>query len=254
MIQVSSLRKTYGELVAVDDLSFRIAPGEVLALLGPNGAGKTTTVHCIVGLLAPDRGTITIDGHDIVRDPIPAKRLVAYVPEAASLYESLTPFEYLTLRGRLFELPEDKIAAAIHRLLDGFGLLPRRPNPLVGFSKGMIQKVTLAAALLTEPKVLMLDEPLSGLDVETTMVLKEILKEFAERGGAVLYCSHLLDVVETVAHRIAILDQGKLVAIGTLEELRSVEGEDHKDQRLEGLFRDLTAASDPTEKARAILG
>ncbi len=125
---------------------------------------------------------------------------------------------------------------------------------MVGFSKGMMQKVTLAAALLTEPKVLMLDEPLSGLDVETTLVLKEILKEFAERGGAVLYCSHLLDVVETVAHRIAILDQGKLVAIGTLEELRSVEGEDHKDQRLEGLFRDLTAASDPTEKARAILG
>ncbi|MHC4514727.1 MAG: ABC transporter ATP-binding protein [Planctomycetota bacterium] len=252
MIEVASLRKTYGELVAVDDLSLRVAPGEVLALLGPNGAGKTTTVHCIVGVLVPDRGTITINGKDMVRDPVPAKRLVAYVPEVASLYESLTPHEYLTLRGRLFELPEDKIAAGIHRLLDGFGLLPRRHDPMVGFSKGMMQKVILAAALLTEPKVLVLDEPLSGLDVETTLVLKEILREFAERGGAVLYCSHLLDVVETVAHRIAILDQGKLVAVGTLEELRAGEG--HEDQRLEGLFRELTAASDPAQKARTILG
>ena len=252
MIEVASLRKTYGELVAVDDLSLRVAPGEVLALLGPNGAGKTTTVHCIVGVLAPDRGTITIDGKDMVRDPVLAKRLVAYVPEVASLYESLTPHEYLTLRGRLFELPEARIAAGIHRLLDGFGLLPRRHDPMVGFSKGMMQKVILAAALLTEPRVLVLDEPLSGLDVETTLVLKEILREFAGRGGAVLYCSHLLDVVETVAHRIAILDQGKLVAIGTLEELRAGEG--HEGQRLEGLFRELTAASDPAQKARTILG
>ncbi len=249
MIEVASLRKTYGELVAVDDLSFTVGAGEVLALLGPNGAGKTTTVHCMVGILTPDQGTITVGGEDMVRDPVPAKRLIAYVPEVASLYESLTPHEYLTLRGRLFELPEDKIAAGIHRLLDGFGLLPRRHDPMVGFSKGMMQKVILAAALLTEPRVLILDEPLSGLDVETTLVLKEILREFSDRGGAVLYCSHLLDVVETLAHRIAILDQGKLLAIGTLEELRASEG-----QRLESLFRDLTSASDPAQKARSILG
>ncbi len=249
MIEVASLRKTYGELVAVDDLSFTVGSGEVLALLGPNGAGKTTTVHCLVGILTPDQGTITVGGEDMVRDPVPSKRLIAYVPEVQSLYESLTPHEYLTLKGRLFELPEDKIASAIHRLLDGFGLLPRRHDPMVGFSKGMMQKVVLAAALLTEPRVLVLDEPLSGLDVETTLVLKEILREFGERGGAVLYCSHLLDVVETGAHRIAILDQGKLLAIGTLEELRASEG-----QRLESLFRDLTSASDPAQKARAILG
>ena len=255
MIEVTSLRKSFGKLVAVDDLSFRIAAGEVLALLGPNGAGKTTTVNCIVGILKPDTGTITIDGKDMVREPEPAKRLVAYVPEVASLYEALTPHEYMTLRGRLFELPEDKIAAGIHRLLDGFGLLGRRHDPMVGFSKGMMQKVILASALLTEPKMLVLDEPLSGLDVETTLVLKEILREFAARGGAVLYCSHLLDVVETIAHRIAILDRGKLLVIGTLDELRAREGhEDHGDQRLETLFRELTAASDPATKAREILG
>lgn len=249
MIEVRNLRKTYGELVAVDDLSFTIASGEVLALLGPNGAGKTTTVHCLVGLLKPDRGTITIGGEDMIQNPLPAKRLIAYVPEAQSLYESLTPHEYLTLRGRLFDLAEDKVAAGIQRLLDGFGLLPRRHDPMVGFSKGMLQKVSLCAALLTEPKVLVLDEPLSGLDVHTTLVLKEVLREFAERGGAVLYCSHLLDVVETVAHRIAILDSGRLVAIGTLEDLRAQEG-----QRLEALFRELTSATDPAERARAILG
>lgn len=249
MIEVASLRKTYGELVAVDDLSFSVAGGEVLALLGPNGAGKTTTVHCLVGILAPDRGSISVCGEDVVKNPVQAKRLTAYVPEVATLYESLTPHEYLTLRGRLFELREDKIATGIQRLLDGFGLLPRRHDPMVGFSKGMMQKVILAAALLTEPRVLVLDEPLSGLDVETTLVLKEVLREFAGRGGTVLYCSHLLDVVETVAHRIAILDRGRLVAIGTLEQLRAKEG-----QRLEHLFRELTAASDPAEKARAILG
>ena len=126
---------------------------------------------------------------------------------------------------------------------------------MVGSSKGMMQKVILASALLTEPKMLVLDEPLSGLDVETTLVLKEILREFAARGGAVLYCSHLLDVVETIAHRIAILDRGKLLVIGTLDELRAREGyEDHGDQRLETLFRELTAASDPGTKAREILG
>jgi ABC-2 type transport system ATP-binding protein len=250
MIRVESLRKSYGDLVAVKDLSFEVPRGEILALLGPNGAGKSTTVHCVVGLQKQDKGSIVVDGFDVQREPMKARNRIAYVPEVANLYESLTPDEYLTLRGRLFEMTEEKIRAGILRLLDGFGILDRQHDPMVGFSKGMTQKVVLSSALLTDPKVLVLDEPLSGLDVETTLVLKEVMREFARKGGAVLYCSHMLDVVETVANRVAILAAGELVALGTMDELRG----DNQSQRLEEIFRQLTSASDPIARARAILG
>ena len=250
MIRLDSLRKTYGDLVAVENLSFEVPKGEILALLGPNGAGKSTTVRCIVGLQTPDSGSVHIDGIDARRNALEVRRRIAYVPEVANLYESLTPDEYLALRGRLFEIPEDRIKATILRLLDGFGILERQHDPMVGFSRGMTQKVVLAGALLTEPKVLILDEPLSGLDVETTLVLKEVMRTFASRGGAVLYCSHMLDVVETIAHRVAILAAGELVALGTLDELRKGE----QNQRLEEIFRQLTSSSDPAARARAILG
>ena len=249
MITIERLRKTYGELVAVDDLSLAAQPGEIFALLGPNGAGKTTTVSCLVGLLRPDSGAIEVGGIDALARPREAKRIVSYVPESANLYRALTPDEYLTLKGRLFELDEERIATATTRLLDGFGLAPRRHEPMVGFSKGMTQKVSLASALLTEPKVLVLDEPLSGLDVETTLVFKEVLRGFAARGGTVLYCSHLLDVVETLAHRVAVLDGGRLQAVGTLDELQQGGS-----AGLEQLFQELTSAADPVARARTLLG
>ena len=250
MIRIDSLRKTYGDLVAVRDLSFQVPKGEILALLGPNGAGKTTTVSCIVGLAKQDSGTIEIDGLDADANPVEVRRRVAYVPEVANLYDTLTPDEYLKLRGRLFEMQEPAIQAGTLRLLDGFGILDRQHDPMVGFSKGMMQKVVLASALLTDPRVLVLDEPLSGLDVETTLILKEVIREFAQRGGAVLYCSHMLDVVETLADRIAILASGELVALDTMAALRS--GQDN--QRLEEIFQELTSASDPVARARNILG
>jgi len=250
MIRIDSLRKTYGDLVAVKDLSFQVPGGEVLALLGPNGAGKSTTVSCIVGLAKQDSGTIEIDGLDAQQNPVEVRRRVAYVPEVANLYETLTPDEYLTLRGRLFEMQESSIQAGILRLLDGFGILDRQHDPMVGFSKGMLQKVVLSSALLTDPKVLVLDEPLSGLDVETTLILKEVIREFARQGGAVLYCSHMLDVVETLADRVAILAAGELVALDTMAALRSKQA----NQRLEQIFRELTSTSDPVARARGILG
>ena len=249
MIRIEGLRKTYGEVVAVDGLDLTVEAGRITALLGPNGAGKTTTVSCIVGLTEPDSGRILVGEADAVADPVTAKRKLSYVPEVANLYQALTPDEFLSLKGRLFDLDEAKIEAGIERLLDGFGIGDRRREPMLGFSKGMTQKVALASALIVEPEVLVLDEPLSGLDVETTSVFKEILREFSKNGGAVLYCSHMLDVVETLAHRVAILAKGELVAIGTLEELRA-----GGDQRLEEIFRQLTSASDPAARARAILG
>lgn len=252
MIHIQGLRKSYGDLIAVDALDLEARPGEVLALLGPNGAGKSTTVQCLVGLLAPDQGQLQVCGHDLLKDRNAALRTLSYVPELPRLYEALTPREYLRLRGRLFDLDEATIDSRSERLLAGFGLSDRADEPTAGFSKGMTQKVSLASALLTEPRVLVLDEPLSGLDVETTMVLKELLRRFADRGGTVLYCSHLLDVVQNLADRIAVIDRGKLVALGTLAELRERAGDG--EGRLETLFRQLTDAADPAARAREILG
>jgi ABC-2 type transport system ATP-binding protein len=252
MLRIESLRKSYGSLVAVDGVDLHAHAGEILALLGPNGAGKSTTVQCVVGLLAPDSGSITIDGIDVARDAPAARRAVSYVPEVSSLYDELTPTEYLALRGRLFEMDEPDIASASTRLLRGFGLGERADAPIGEFSKGMTQKVALAAALLTRPKLLILDEPLSGLDVETTLVFKEIVRQFAATGGTVLYCSHLLDVVETLADRIAVIDRGVLVAAGSLAELQSQAGEGGT--RLEQMFQSLTKSADPVTRAREILG
>jgi ABC-2 type transport system ATP-binding protein len=253
VIRIRGLRKTYGELVAVAGLDLDAAEGEILALLGPNGAGKSTTVKCLVGLLRPDAGELSVAGHDALREPARARRALCYVPEIARVHDALTPVEYLQLKGRLFELTDPEIDARTGRLLAGFGLADRGDQAMAGFSKGMAQKVSLAAALLPAPRALVLDEPLSGLDVETTMVVKEVLREFAARGGTVLYCSHLLDVVETLAHRVAVIDRGRLQAVGTMDELRARSGAG-ADARLEGLFRTLTRAGDPRVRAREILG
>ena len=252
MLAIAALRKTYGPLVALEGLNLEVKPGEILALLGPNGAGKSTAVKCLVGMLKPDSGTVHVDGLDALGAP-ESRRLIGYLPEVARLHETLTPWEFLLLKGRLFDLEDAAIAARAERLLAGFGLLERRDEPMVAFSKGMLQKVSISAALLTDPKLLVFDEPLSGLDVTTAQVVKELMHEFAGRGGAVLHCSHLLDVVEHTAHRIAVLDKGKLLAQGTAAELRAQAGAGaatHLDQ----VFRSLVQASDPAQAANAILG
>lgn len=253
MLQLRGLRKAYGDRVALHGLDLDIRAGEILGLLGPNGAGKSTTVRCTVGLSEPDAGTVTVDGVDVRKDADPARRRIGYVPEVARLYEALTPNEFLLLKGRLFDLPDDRIRSSAERLLAGFGIGDRADEPMTNFSKGMLQKVSISSALLTEPKLLVLDEPLSGLDVETAATVKEVMREFAARGGAVLYCSHILDVVQNVAHKIAVLHHGKLLACGTFAELRQQAGS-HEGADLGSVFRQLTASSDPALAARAILG
>ncbi|MFK7741302.1 MAG: ABC transporter ATP-binding protein [Planctomycetota bacterium] len=252
MLAISELRKTYGSHVALHGLNLEIQAGEILALLGPNGAGKSTTVKCLVGLLQPDSGSVVVDGIDALRDST-ARRLIGYLPEVARLHETLTPWEFLLLKGRLFDLDDREIENRAERLLAGFGIFERKDEPMVAFSKGMLQKVSVSAALLTEPKLLVFDEPLSGLDVTTAQVVKQLMHEFAERGGAVLHCSHLLDVVENTADRIAVLDRGKLLACGNSKELRQQAGAD-EGQHLDDVFRSLVQASDPAAAARAILG
>lgn len=253
MLRLTSLRKAYGDFVALHGLDLTIARGEILALLGPNGAGKSTTVKCLVGLLQPDAGGIEVDGIDALAHPAEARRRTGYLPEVAKLHEVLTPWEFLLLKGRLFDVPDVEIRRRGERLLAGFGLLERGDEPMAGFSKGMTQKVSIAGALVTGPQLLVFDEPLSGLDVTTTLVVKELMREFAARGGAVLHCSHLLDVVETTAHRVAVLHQGKLLACGTAAELRRQVGAG-ADVHLDMVFRTLVHASDPVAVARSLLG
>lgn len=243
--------KRFGERRALSSFSLEVAAGEVVGLLGSNGAGKTTALRVLVGLLEPDEGTVSIAGIDRVAAPLEAKRRLGYVPDGAPLYFNLTPLEHLSLVGNLHGLPADRLRAESDRLLREFDLAERGADPVAGFSRGMRQKLAIACALLPKPPLLVLDEPLTGLDTPSVLVTKAVLRGWANRGGAVLLTSHLLDVVERLCDRLAVLDGGTLIAEGSLEELRTTSGERGN---LEDVFRRLTQAQDPEEVATRILG
>ncbi|MBI3818652.1 MAG: ABC transporter ATP-binding protein [Planctomycetes bacterium] len=249
-IAVSGFVKKYGGATAVDGVDFDVRAGEVFALLGPNGAGKSTIVRAMVGLHAPTAGTVTIAGFDIVTNPVEAKRRLGYLPESAQLYEALTAREHLALVARLHRIPETRAADAIERVLELLDLKNVIDAPIASYSKGMKQKTALAGALLSDPDVLILDEPMSGLDAEAALVLRSLVRELAARGRCVLYTSHLLDVVEKVADRVAILVKGKLAALGTLSEIRAQAGSNGD---LAEVFATLVRSEDPASRARQIL-
>ena len=241
----------FGERQALTDLSLEVRAGEVFGLLGPNGAGKTTSLRILTGLLAPTSGAVEIDGIDLARQPLEARKRFGYVPDGAPLYSNLTPFEHLALVGRLHGLSEAALTTEATRLLEALGLIERRDDPVGSFSRGMRQKTAIACALLPRPPLLILDEPLTGLDTGTTQILKALLRGWAERGGAVLYTSHLLEVVERVCDRMAVLSEGRLVAQGDLDILRRQSGQGGS---LDEVFRALTRAEDPALQAAKILG
>jgi ABC-2 type transport system ATP-binding protein len=251
LAELKGVTKRFGEHAALEDVSLRLARGEVFGLLGPNGAGKTTAVRILCGLLTPDAGQASIAGRDVAREPLEARRRLAFVPDGAPLYRSLSPRQHLQLVGRLQGFAEDAIEAEAERLLAALELADRADDPVGQFSHGMRQKAALACALLPRPALLVLDEPLSGLDAPTAAVVKEVLRGWADRGGAVLYTSHLLDVVERVCDRMAILDRGRLVALGSLSELRTMA---RTEGTLEQVFAAVTRAGDATSRAAAVLG
>ncbi len=251
LVELHGVTRRFDEVVAVRDLDLEVLAGEVFGLLGPNGAGKTTTVRMISGLLTPTEGRVLVDGADVTADPLAAKRRIGFVPDGAPLYPNLSPRQHLLLVGRLHGIDEGGLAAEAERLIDCLGLSDRIDDPVGEFSRGMRQKTALACAILPRPRLLVLDEPLSGLDAPTASVFKEVLRAWAREGGSVLYTSHLLDVVERICDRMAVMTEGSLVGLGSLDELRAQAG---RGGTLEEVFGTLAHTEDPTEQARRLLG
>ena len=260
MIVASGLTKRFGSITALDGVSFEARRGEVLGYLGPNGAGKSTTISILTGLLSPDSGTASVAGFDVIASPLEAKARIGYVPEIPAVYETLTPEEFIGFVGHIRKLPEAVIAQRTELLLDLFEIGDRARYRMGGFSKGMRQKVLLAAALLHDPEVLILDEPLSGLDAPSSLLLREILHGLRNAGKTILYSSHILEVVERLADRVVILHKGRVVAQGSVDELlrkprpQGPAGPTGPGSgRLEDLFRERTQLEDPAERARCFL-
>jgi ABC-2 type transport system ATP-binding protein len=248
VLDVQGLTKRFGGLTAVDRVSFRIARGEILGYLGPNGSGKSTTIRMLVGLMEPSAGTIALDGHDVADDPVPFKRRLGYVPEEPHLYTHLTAPEYLTLVGRLRALDDAVVQRKSAALLELFGLHDARYAAMSAFSKGMRQRVLLAAALLHDPELIVLDEPFSGLDVSADLLFRTFLQSLARRGRMILFSSHRLDVVEKVCERVVILHRGRVVADDQVAALRTA-----RSASLEEVFASVTSQDDPTRTAEAIV-
>lgn len=220
MIITQALTKRYDEKVALSDLDLRVEPGEILGFLGPNGAGKSTTVKILTGLIRADSGRAIVAGFDVAAEPMEVKKRVGYVPETPSLYPALTANEYLELIACLHHIEPKGARARCDELLELFGLSDVSDQRVKEFSKGMRQKVVIAAALLHRPEVLILDEPLDGLDANTALVMKELLRRLAAQGRTILFSSHVLEVVERICTRIFIIDKGRYVADGTAEKIR----------------------------------
>ena len=220
MLTIQNLTKTYGDKVAVDDLSLHIAPGEICGFIGHNGAGKTTTLKAVCGILRFDRGEIFVDGHSIKTDPIACKKLLAYVPDNPDLYEFLTGIRYLNFVADIYGISAADRAERIRRYGELLGMTDDLTLPLSDCSHGMRQKVALIAALIHEPKLILMDEPFVGLDPIASHQLKNVMHEHCGRGGAIFFSTHVLEVAEKLCHKVAIIRGGKLAASGTRDEVR----------------------------------
>ena len=247
MIRIQNLSKSYGAQPAVRDISLEIPGGQLVGLLGPNGAGKTTTIRMLTGMLAPSSGTAEVEGFDVVRQPLEVKRLVGYVPESGALFEALTAHEYLRFVASLYHLTENEADRKIAQFAEFFDLdaATLHDKRLSAYSKGMRQKVVITSALLHNPKVVFFDEPLNGLDANAALAFKTLITSLARDGKTILYCSHILDVVERVCERVVIIHEGRIVADGSAQELEAQTGE----ATLERVFNRLTATENLLARA-----
>jgi ABC-2 type transport system ATP-binding protein len=246
MIRLKKLTKQYGAVHAVRGIDLEIPAGQLVGLLGPNGAGKSTTIKMMTGMLAPTSGVAEIGGHEVARDPLAVKRIIGYVPESGAVFETLTAREYLGLVAALHSIPEAEVPARIARFLKFFDLEGTDPRqPLSTYSKGMRQKVVITAALLHNPEVVFFDEPLNGLDSNAALLFKTLVQSLARDGKTVVWCSHILDVVERICERVVIIHKGIILEDGTVPAIL----ERSKTASLEQAFNQLTSTDNLAQRA-----
>ena len=239
VISLKHVFKNYGSKHVLKDINFEAWPGQVIGYIGPNGAGKSTTVKILCGLITDYEGEVSIRGFDLKQQTLDVKRVIGYVPEVAELYDVLTPMEYLQFCGSLYGMEEQFCQERIQRMMHAFGLSPNIDQRMDSFSKGMRQKVLIASGLLHNPDILILDEPLSGLDANTVIIIKDLIARLAREGKTIFYCSHMMDVVEKVSDRIILIDDGRIIADGSFEELKQQQG----NKSLEQIFASLTSGN-----------
>lgn len=247
MIRLKGVSKRYrgASTYAVQSLDLEVRPGEIFGFLGPNGAGKTTTIKMIVGLLKADQGEVLVHGHDLNADPVAAKRSMGFVPDKPDLYPRLTALEYLNLIGDVYGVDGPTRTTRLDHYLDMFQLRDAVGDLIQSFSRGMQQKLALTGALLHAPALFILDEPMVGLDPKSSHLFKEIMREHVKQGNTVFFSTHVLEVAEQLCHRVGIINQGKLIACGTMDELRKSPG--HAGSSLEKLFLELTEGGSDEE-------
>jgi len=250
LIETRNLIKRYGDKVAVNDVSFDVYQGEVFGFLGPNGAGKTTTIKVIVGLLQPTSGTVKVAGYDIQTQSMLAKASSGYVPDTPNLYAKLTGRELLRFVGDLYNMDRAQVTRRIDELLRMFDLTSAAEDTVDSYSHGMQQKASLAAALMHDPKVLILDEPTVGLDPKSARLIKDILRQLADRGAAVMLSTHILEIAERMCDRIGIINKGQLIAVGTMDKLRTLDKTGQAS--LEDIFLSLTGGAEEAEIAEVL--
>lgn len=244
IITISNLRKQYGDKTVLNNIDLQVSSGQIIGYIGPNGAGKSTTVKILTGIIQDYEGEVTVLGKNLRDNVMEIKARVGYIPELAELYDLLTPREYLSFIGKLYKLSDDVIEDRATRMLSSFGLLDNIDQRMDSFSKGMRQKVLITSGLLHNPSIVFMDEPLSGLDANAVILVKELLQALKAEGKTIFYCSHMMDVVEKVSDRIVLINNGTIIADGTIEELR----QDNKDT-LEQIFSRLTSSGDLVKKA-----
>lgn len=237
MLEIKNLTKKFGDKVAVDNIDLSVKSGEIYGFLGPNGAGKTTTIKMIVGMLMPDGGSINVDGIDAINDDVEAKRQIAYVPDSPEIYDIMTGRQYLNFIADVFELSDEERNKQIDRYAEVFEMKDNLDVMIAGYSHGMKQKIVIMGALIHSPKLLILDEPMVGLDAKSSFRLKEIMRALANEGRTVFFSTHVMEVAENLCDRIGIINKGKIIAVGTLDEIKAAAKDTGS---LEKIFLELT--------------
>jgi len=249
IVEINNLKKSFGSNQVLHGINLKIEPGQIIGYIGPNGAGKSTTIKIICGLISDFEGEVLISGKDLRTETLEIKRLIGYIPENAAMYESLTPMEFMEFIGEMRNLNRQTTHEKAKALMNIFEMKPHINQRISTFSKGMRQKVMICSSLLHNPNLILMDEPLSGLDANSVIMVKEMLLHLAKEGRTIFYSSHLMDVVEKISDRIILIDQGKVIADGPFDDLKKLS--DDKD--LEKLFTRMTGNINHEEKAEAFI-